>query len=203
MEFEFAANRIIFESELSNLDRLVIKFTRILDRAGVDYVIISGYIAILFGRSRNTEDVDLFIEEMPFEKFRAFWKALDREGFECINAFSAQSAYNDYLKDKLAIRCAAKGTMEPNFELKFPKSKYNNYSMANKIEVILNGSRIVTSELEMQIAFKLKLGSDKDFEDAKHLYEVFKGHLDMNLLKAQINELEVVNEAENVLWGKA
>ena len=202
MELEFSKNKIAFEKHLSDLDKLVIKFVKILDASKVDYVIISGYIAILFGRSRATEDVDLFIEEMPFEKFNTFWNALDKAGFECINAFSPEEAFNDFLKEKLAIRFALKGNFEPNFELKFPKSKYNIYSLNNKVEVFLNGEKLLSSEIELQIAFKLSLGSDKDFEDARHLYNTFKEHLDLNLLKKQISELQVEKQAEKVLWVK-
>ncbi len=202
MELEFSPGRIKFERELSSLDRLVLRFVKILGRCAVDYVIISGYIAILFGRSRNTEDVDMFIEEMPFEKFRVLWDELDKEGFECINVSSAESAYNDYLKEKLAPRFAVKGTFEPNFELKFPKSRYNIYSLRHKVEVLLNGERLMTSEMELQIAFKLKLGSDKDFEDARHLYQIFKGRLNNNLLSSHVSELGVQKEAEKVLWKR-
>ena len=202
MELEFKGNRIVFERELSNLDKLVIKFTKILDRLKIDYVIISGYIAILFGRSRNTEDIDLFIEEITFEKFRQFWKELDKAGFECLNTSSIEEAYNGYLNEKLAVRFAEKGMIQPNFELKFPKTKYNEYSLKNKVEVILNGEKLNTSEIELQIAFKLNLGSDKDFEDARHLYKVLKEHLDINLLKRQINELKVGKQAKKILWKK-
>src|SRR3989338_7077754 len=103
MRIKFEKKRIVFDREFSNLERLVFKFTKILDRLKIEYVIISGYIAILFGRSRHTEDVDLFIEEMPFEKFKQFWDALEKEGFECLNTPKAKDAYNDYLKEKLAI----------------------------------------------------------------------------------------------------
>ncbi|MFH1663751.1 MAG: hypothetical protein ABH986_02995 [archaeon] len=202
MEFEFSGNKIEFERELSNLDKLVIKFTKILYRLKIDYVIISGYIAILFGRSRNTEDVDLFIEEMPLKKFLRFWNELSIEGFECLNTSNPKEAYSDYLKEKLAVRFAVKGTFIPNFELKFPKTKYNIYSLNNKIEVTLNKEKLMTSEIELQIAFKLSLGSEKDFEDARHLYKVFKEHLDINLLKRQINELKVEKQAEKILWKK-
>lgn len=202
MDFEFGKNRIVFERELSNLDRLVIRFAKILGKLEVDYVIISGYIAILFGRSRNTEDVDMFIEEMPLEKFKRFWAELEKEGFECINESNPERAFNDYLREGLALRFAVKGTFIPNFELKFPKTKYNLYSLNNKLEVILNNEKVMTSELELQIAFKLKLGSDKDFEDAKHLYKVFKESLDPNLLKKQVAELRVEKQAEDILWEK-
>lgn len=202
MEFEYKRNKIVFNRELSNLDKLVLKFVRILDKEKVEYVIISGYIAILFGRSRGTEDVDLFIEEMPFARFESFWKALEKEGFECINVFSPKEAYKEFLKDKTSIRFAEKGDFIPNFELKFPQTKYNQYSMKHKIKVLLNNVRLNTSEIELQIAFKLNLGSDKDFEDARHLYKVFKEFLDINLLKTQIKELNVENEAEKILWKK-
>ncbi len=202
MEFEFSGGKIRFERNLSGLDRLVLRFVKILDRLEIDYVIISGYIAILFGRSRNTEDVDLFVEEMPFGKFKSFWEELEKQGFECINESSPERAFNGYLKEKLALRFAEKGEMQPNFELKFPKSRYNRYSLNNKVEVMLNGERLMTSEIELQIAFKLSLGSDKDFEDAKHLYMVFKEYLDTNLLRKQISELMVEKQAEKVLWEK-
>lgn len=202
MELEFKENRIVLEKEFSNLDKLVIKFVRILDNLEIEYVIISGYIAILFGRSRNTEDVDLFVEEMPFGKFMRFWNELGKEGFECLNTSNAKEAFEDYLKEKLAVRFAEKGLVQPNFELKFPKTRYNEYSLKNKVEVILNGEKLKTSEMELQIAFKLNLGSDKDFEDARHLYKVFKEHLDLNLLKRQISGLKVEKQAERVLWKK-
>lgn len=203
MDFQFEKGRIVFERELSDLDKLVIRFVKILDKLGIDYVIISGYIAILFGRSRNTEDVDLFVEEMPFEKFKMFWAELEKAGFECLNASTAESAFNDYLNERIAIRFAVKGTIIPNFELKFPKTKYNIYSLKHKVEVLLNNKeKLNTSEIELQIAFKLKLGSEKDFEDARHLYKFFKEHLNDYLLKTHISELRVEKEAERILWKK-
>ncbi len=202
MEFEFKKNKITFNRELSNLDKLVLKFVKILDKEKIEYAIISGYIAILFGRSRGTEDVDLFIEEMPYPRFEKLWNSLNASGFECIHVATPKEAYEYFLKDKTSIRFAEKGEFIPNFELKFPQTKYNKYSMKHKIKVLLNGEELNTSEIELQIAFKLNLGSDKDFEDARHLYKVFKEFLNIELLKKQINELNVEKEAEQILWKK-
>ncbi len=202
MEFKFKGNRLKFDKELSNLDKLVLKFVKVLDQQRVDYVIISGYIAILFGRSRQTEDVDLFIDELPKERFFLLWNALAEAGFECINAANAASAYEEYLEDHLAVRFAVEGTIEPNFELKFPNTKYNLYSLKNKLIVELNGEKLNTSELELQIAFKLYLGAEKDFEDARHLYKVFKEHLNIGLMQKHIVELGVEKQAEKVLWKR-
>ena len=202
MEFEFKKNEIVFNRELSNLDKLVLKFVKVLDSQKIDYVIISGYVAILFGRSRNTEDIDLFIEEMSFEKFSSLWESINETGFECINEFTPKRGYYEYLQNKTALRFAEKGTFLPNFELKFPHSKINFYSLKNKVCVLLNNENVNISELELQIAFKLKLGSEKDFEDCRHLYNVFKEHLNISLLKKHISELKVENETERILWKK-
>lgn len=40
-----------------------------LVKNNIKYVIVSGYVAILFGRSRISEDVDLLVEHISFEKF--------------------------------------------------------------------------------------------------------------------------------------
>ena len=191
MEFELKGNVLKFNRVLSNLDRLVIKFTKILSREKIDYVIISGYIAILFGRSRNTEDVDLFVEEMPFEKFFSFWNTLEKAGFECLNDSKPKEAFFEYLKNGLALRFAVKGTFLPNFELKFPKTDLNEYSVKNKIEVQLGEEKIFTSKMELQIAFKLYLGSDKDIEDAIHLWRVFKKTIDKELFMGFVKRLNV------------
>lgn len=200
MELVFKGKTIKFSKELSTLDKLVVRFTKTLEKQGIDYAIISGYIAVLFGRSRETEDVDLFVEEISLSKMTALWTALDKAGFECLNAFSPKEALEDYLQQKLAIRFALKGTFIPNFEVKFPKTKYNTYSLKNKLKVLLSKEKIFTSEIELQIAFKLKLGSEKDFEDARHLYNLFKEHLNHNLLRSHISELGVEKEAKGILW---
>ena len=67
---------------------------------------------------------------------------------------------------------------------------------------MLNNENVNISELELQIAFKLKLGFEKDFEDCRHLYNVFKEYLNISLLKKHISELKVENEAERILWKK-
>ncbi|MFA6268950.1 MAG: hypothetical protein WCW13_02460 [archaeon] len=191
MEFDFKGNEIVFDRELSNLDKLVLKFVKVLDKEKVDYVIISGYIAILFGRSRGTEDVDLFIEEMSLGKFNELWTAFNANGFECINTSDSKEAYENFLRDKTSIRFAEKGEFMPNFELKFPTEELSKYSLNNKIKVVLNNMVLNTSKIEPQIAYKLYLGSEKDLEDATHLWQVFKQHLDRALFNKFAEKLNV------------
>jgi hypothetical protein len=55
----------------------------------------------------------------------------------------------------------------------------------------MNGRRLFISPMELQIPFKLFLGSEKDIEDAKHLYLLFKGKLDKKLLGRFVTKLKV------------
>ncbi len=66
MEIEFREDEIIFDRELSLLDSFVLSFTKHLASNNIKYVIVSGYVAILFGRSRISEDVDILIEHCRY-----------------------------------------------------------------------------------------------------------------------------------------
>lgn len=50
---------------------------------------------------------------------------------------------------------------------------------------------LFVSPLELQIPFKLFLGSEKDIEDAKHLYNLFKDNLDEKLLFEFIRKFKI------------
>jgi hypothetical protein len=146
MEYKLEKNVLILEKNLSNLDKFVFKFIKKLDEQKLEYVIISGYIPILFGRSRETEDVDLFLEKHSFEEFEKLWESLAEE-FECINAFSAHEAYENFLKEGLAIRFSLKNTFIPNIEVKFAKTGLNQHSLDNKIKAMINGTPLFISNL--------------------------------------------------------
>ncbi|RLG68789.1 MAG: hypothetical protein DRO07_03090, partial [Candidatus Iainarchaeum archaeon] len=78
MKFRFEKRTIHLKKGLSSLDKFVLKFVKVLDSLEIDYVIVSGYVAVLFGRSRTTEDVDIFIEELGWKRFNKFWKAINK-----------------------------------------------------------------------------------------------------------------------------
>jgi hypothetical protein len=53
---------------LSELDIFVLDFLNIL-KTYTDYVIVSGYVTILFGRARGTEDIDIIMLKKFLEEF--------------------------------------------------------------------------------------------------------------------------------------
>ncbi len=193
MELHFSREAIEFTRDLDNLDTFVIDFTSVLDEQKIEYVLMAGYVAILFGRNRTSEDVDIFIEKINAEKFKQLWEALS-EKFECLITASADEAFSEYLETSHAIRFSYKGKFIPNMEIKFPKVELDTWSLQHKQKVILNGKVLFISPIELQIAYKIFLGSekgDKDLEDAKFLYDLFKDHLDHPLFLEFMRKLNI------------
>ncbi len=181
MEINFLNDNIEFEKELNLLDKFVIDFTSILNKLNIRYVIVSGYVSILFGRNRSSEDIDMIIEKMSLDKFKELWNNLE-PFFECINTDNCNDAYEDYLNANHSLRFSRKEEYIPNMEIKFPKIELDIWSLENRKKVIFNSHIIFISKIELQIPFKLFLGSEKDIEDAKYLYRLFKDKLDFKLL---------------------
>jgi hypothetical protein len=190
MEYELKDNKLRFNRESSDLDELVISFVALLDKTGIKYVIISGYVAILFGRSRTTEDVDIFIEKTDFGTFGRFFDEFERNGYWLLNGNGKEDAF-DTLNELLSIRVAKKNDAIPNFEIKFPKKDTDFVSLNQSLEVVINDKHIRISPFEVQIPFKVWLGSDKDIEDAAHIYELFNEKLNKDLMHNIAKELGV------------
>ena len=192
MKYDPQNHKIIINRNLNELDKFALDFTKILQKH-VDYVIISGYISILLGRARATEDIDMFIKPLSKEKFSQLYQDLLKNGFWCLNAEKTEEVFN-YLNQELAIRFSRKNQAIPNFEVKFSKNQIEEETFTDAITAILPLGKLKISSLERQIAFKrYYLQSDKDIEDALHIEELFKEQLDygkINKLKKQIEKIK-------------
>jgi hypothetical protein len=193
MKYFKERNEIILDKEINELDKFVIDFCSLLD----NYVLVSGYVSILFGRSRATEDVDLLVPEINEEDFEKLWKKIYDNGFWCINTPDSKEAFG--MLKEFAIRFAKEKAV-PNMEFKMIKKDFDRYSFENKIKVIINSKELFVSPIEMQIAFKLFLAADgieeelrvdKDIEDANHLYNLFKDKLNNNEFLKIINKMGI------------
>lgn len=192
MEYNKEKREVKIDKTLSLIDKITLKFIKILEKH-VDYVIISGYVSILLGRTRTTEDIDLFIKEMNFERFSELYKDLKNNGFWCINAESPKEIFS-YLEEKRAVRFAIENTVAPNFEVKFTKRLIDDETFSDFILAILPEGKLKISSFERHIAFKkYYLGTPKDIEDAIHIEELFKDKIDyakINKLKKIITEIK-------------
>ncbi len=187
MELIVKNKEIILDGkEVNNLDKFVVSFAKILEKH-TDYVIVSGYTAIFFGRTRATEDIDIFIKN---RNVRELLEEALKKGYWIVNTNSIEDAI-DLLNSKLAIRIARKNVFIPNFEIKLAGKDTDFESLNNRVKIIFDKNVIYFSPIEIQLAYKLFLGSDKDYEDARHLFNIFKDKIDIEKLKDFSHRLNV------------
>ena len=190
MKIKVSKASIRLVKELNDLDKLVVDFVRILDRNKIKYVLVSGYVSILFGRSRSSEDIDIIVKKLPKRSFAVLWEDLLKY-FECLVPDNFESAYDKYLMKQTSIRFSRKDQPIPNIEFMFPKAEdLDNWVLKNGKQVRLNRQILKISPIELQIAYKLFLGSGKDIEDARHLYQLFKENLNQKLLSEFLLKLD-------------
>lgn len=197
MEYNPDKREIKINRKLNELDKFVLDFIEILGKYS-KYVIVSGYVSIVLGRSRATEDVDLLVPKMNLADFNKLFEDLLSKGFECANTMKVTEAYN--MLDDHAIRFFKKGKPTPNMEFKVIKNDLDRYSFDNRIKASIHNELLFISPLEMQIAFKLflaadgsddELSSDKDIEDARHIYKLFEEKLNKEEMLSIIDKLNV------------
>jgi len=168
MELNYEKGNIAIKNKvITALDEFVLDFTKLLEKY-TKYTIVSGYVAILFGRARGTEDIDTLIESIDKNVFTSFYRMLINKGYYFLNP--------------------------ENIELKFVKDDFDRYAMDNRIKVTIDDKHIFISPIELQIPYKLYLESNKDIEDAVYLWDIFKEKIDLNLLKKFMHELNVDGE---------
>lgn len=198
MELIYRDNKIIMEDkEITDLDKFVLGFTNLLDKY-TDYVIVSGYVVILFGRNRLTEDIDILIEHIDKDTATHLYQALIKKDYDFLNAEDANDMY-EMLEEGLRIRIVKKGTIIPNIDFKFIKDEFDRYSIDNRIEIVIGENHLYISPIELQIPYKLYLGSDKDIEDAIYLWDIFKENIDLDIMEKFVKDLDVDPEIEKLL----
>ena len=181
--------------ELSELDTDVLEFTQILDACEVDYVIVSGYVAILTGRSRSTEDIDIILESLSETETEQLVTELKNQGYW--GMAMPLDEMHSMLSEGSRIRIAEEGKMYPNFETWFVSNDVEREALSNPLTVTFDEGQIEISSLELQIAYKLRLAqaadslSGKDFEDALHLYLTFEERFNTEQLETYVTELGV------------
>ncbi|WP_318568858.1 hypothetical protein [Salinigranum marinum] len=88
--------------------------------------------------------------------------------------------------------------MTPHLEVKFPAGEFDRASLSNAIDAHIAGATIPAGALELQIAYKLYLRGQQDFEDAAQLYLLFRETVSIDQLEGWIGQLGVDEEYERL-----
>ncbi len=144
---------------------------------------MSGYVAILLGRARASEDIDIITEKIDFSTFQSLITKLKQKNFYCLNTEEIKEMYA-YLSENIPIRFAKKDTIIPNIEMQWANSKFDRITLEKTMLVCMNKKLLKIPQLELQIAFKeVVLKSPKDLEDARHMRHIAEKYLDTTVLQ--------------------
>jgi hypothetical protein len=87
-------------------------------------------------------------------------------------------------------------------EMKFPSNKIDTWTLEKRKQLFINEDHLWISPMEIQIPFKLWLGSDKDIEDAVHLHSIFRDHLEKEPLDQLLEELNQADKYRRMFHAK-
>lgn len=191
---EFKDNEIILEKKLSIVDEQVLDFSEILAKNNIRYVLFSRYIPILCGNNGTSEDIDILIQNISFEKFLKLWLEIENT-YECKNSEDPIDAYNAYLKNHHVVRITKKENQIPEFRIKIIKNEIDRFTLKYRKKVILGDRNLFISPFEMQIPSNLSRGSPEDIGEARFLYKLSKDKLNMTLMERFLSELNVPKES--------
>ena len=127
------ATTLEISREPSDLDRLALEFTTILEKH-TPYVIVSGDVSILLGRARASEDIDIIIAPLPSPKLKKLVHDLKEKNFYCLNEEKDSDIFA-CLTEGRKVRFAKQHTMIPNIELKWAKNRIHALALQKTITV--------------------------------------------------------------------
>jgi hypothetical protein len=184
------------DREPTALDTLAIDVSSVLSEVGIDHALVAGYVAILAGRARSTEDIDLILEPLDRRQAEELSAALGSAGFW--GSTTPLSRLSETLTTGGNVRVAPDGEVVPNVELKYATDEFDRASIENAITASIADHELPIGPLELQIAYKLHLGTQKDFEDAVHLLTMFEESLSKPRLEHWIRKLDVEDEYDRL-----
>ncbi|WP_246041466.1 hypothetical protein [Halorubrum ezzemoulense] len=82
--------------------------------------------------------------------------------------------------------------------MKTVRDEFDQASLSQAITAQIGSTSIPIGPLELQIAYKLHLGAQKDIEDAVHLYTLFEETLSAARLERWAQRLDVEAEYERL-----
>jgi hypothetical protein len=196
---EFTDEGIVVEKEPCTLDELILGVAAVLERVGVQYVVVSGYVAVLLGRARATEDIDVLTERFDADTADTLASRLREAGY-----WGSAMPLDDLhvtLADDLPVRVAQSGDRVPNVELKFVADEFDRRSLSDTISVTFGDQTLRVVRPELQIAYKLGMSADRDFEDARYLYETVGDALSEERLETYVDQLGVRTQYDRLDGG--
>lgn len=194
---ELRDGTLVVDREPNDLDELAISFSQVLSSYDLSHVYVAGYVAILAGRARSTQDIDVLLEPTDESTIEAIVADLQDGGYWG-PAMPLEDTYR-MLSNGEPVWIARDGEMAPHLEVKHVADRFDRASLSNAITARIGGTEVPIGPLELQIAYKLHLGTETDFEDAVHLFTLLAESLSIPELEHWVEELGVEPDYERLV----
>jgi len=186
---EFRDGELVVDRPLNELDELALSCSSILNDLDIRHVFVSGYVALLAGRARSTEDIDVILERVGDSTLDQLVERLTHA--EMWGPAMPLETITDLGDGQIWV--ARADEMVPRLEVKFVGDRFDRASLENRIPARLTEveETLPIGPLELQIAYKLWMTGDRDFEDALYLYDLLGETLSIGELEDWVAELDV------------
>jgi len=179
----------------SSLEKFAKKVIIALNESEIDYVIIGGFAAIVYGRPRTTMDIDIIINLEPENRFAIkklvnILSKYDLETYErdIMMALNEKSHFSIFDK-ATPLRIDAKGIYR----------KLDRIALVNRRKIKVFGIEAWFEAPEDLIVAKLAYGSQQDIEDVIAVLVNLKDQIDLEYLKKRAIEEHVDDILRKVL----
>ncbi len=170
-----------------SLEKLVSYFSS----NSIPYVIVGGVAVIVTGRTRMTSDVDIILDHQRIQR-EDFVEYLVKEGFDAnlrdFDGFDEKGHCSVFFKEGM-FRIDIKGAY----------TNLDNESIEMALSETFNGIPVKINHPINTILFKLKFGSEQDYEDALAVYVRNMERIDHDFLTSKALKMKIKNELDSFL----
>jgi len=179
-------------SEL-NLVKIVKDIGKILNKAGIKYVLVGGIACVLYGVKRLTVDIDVIIEKTNVDNLKKLYNLIKDIGFG-LSMRDIKSALDENGHFTILLG----GVYRVDF--KFPSTYLDYESLRNYNIINLESEKIYIAGIEENIAAKIKLlKSIKDLEDAIVLLELYGDHINWDKISKYLGGEDPIKRINIIL----
>jgi len=173
---------------ISNSLRRLVKY---FNSNSIPYVIVGGVAVIVTGRTRMTSDIDIILDHEKIQR-EGFVKYLNDEGFDAnlsdFEGFDEKGHCSIFFK-KGMFRIDIKGAY----------SNLDKESIEMAIEEIFNDIPLKINHPINTILFKLKFGSEQDYEDALAVFIRNREQIDLEFLGKKAIQMRLKDKLDAFL----
>jgi len=172
------------------LEKLIIKIAKILDKYEIPYMIIGGQAVLIYGEPRLTKDIDITIG-LDIDLYDILLKAVNE-----INLTPLVNNIKDFIKDTYVLPTYDR---ESDFRVDFifSFSDYKKEALKRVKNVKIEKYLVKFASLEDLIIHKIISGRPRDLEDIKNIL-IKNRDFDKNYIKKWLKEFEKTLD-ENLL----